>query len=65
MSHSHFGPFPAITRSSQVVLHAHAASEPARVASLLCLLDPRSGAMLKSKPRALTSNQTALVEVRK
>ncbi|BBN07085.1 elongation factor 1 alpha-like protein [Marchantia polymorpha subsp. ruderalis] len=52
-----------ILRGGQVVLHAHHARESAKVAELVALLDSKSGAVVRKKPRCLTANQSALIEI--
>jgi len=47
----------------QVVLHVHHARQPARVDQLVSLLDPKKGTVLRQRPRHLTANQSAIVEV--
>lgn len=44
-------------------MHAHAAQGNGHIRALGPLLDPRSGDILKQRPRALTRGQTAEVEV--
>ncbi|KAG6552677.1 hypothetical protein Mapa_005624 [Marchantia paleacea] len=52
-----------ILRGGQVVLHAHHARESAKIAELVALLDSKSGAVVRKKPRCLTANQSALIEI--
>jgi len=55
---------PLILRNDvQVVLHVHHARQPARVDQLVSLLDPKKGTVLRQRPRHLTANQSAIVEV--
>ena len=46
-------------------MHVHHARQPARVAQLVSLLDPKKGTVLRQRPRCLTANQSAIVEVNK
>jgi elongation factor 1 alpha-like protein len=52
-----------ILKGSQVVLHVHHARQPARVDQLVSLLDPKKGTVLRQRPRHLTANQSAIVEI--
>ncbi|KAG0597182.1 hypothetical protein M758_UG318500 [Ceratodon purpureus] len=52
-----------ILKGSQVILHVHHARQPARVDQLMCLLNPKKGTVLKQRPRHLTANQSAIVEI--
>jgi elongation factor 1 alpha-like protein len=52
-----------LLRGAAVTLHAHTAREAARVTALQALLDPRTGAVLRERPRFLTAGQAALVQV--
>ncbi len=52
-----------ILRGAQVTLHAHALRGAATVTALLSLLDPRTGAETRARPRCLLPGQSALVEV--
>ncbi|KAL3688674.1 hypothetical protein R1sor_014983 [Riccia sorocarpa] len=52
-----------VLRGSQVVLHAHHAKESAKVADLVALLEAKTGAVVRKKPRCLTSNQSAIIEI--
>ncbi|KAG2439867.1 hypothetical protein HYH02_010497 [Chlamydomonas schloesseri] len=55
-------PVPLL-RGQAVTLHAHVAREEGHISALVALLDPRSGEVLKARPRCLTRGQSALVEV--
>ncbi|GIM12701.1 hypothetical protein Vretimale_15995, partial [Volvox reticuliferus] len=55
-------PVPLL-RGHVVTLHAHVAREEGHITALLATLDPRTGDVIKSRPRCLTKGQTALVEV--
>ncbi|GIL62839.1 hypothetical protein Vafri_17011 [Volvox africanus] len=55
-------PVPLL-RGHVVTLHAHVAREEGHITALLATLDPRTGDVVKSRPRCLTKGQTALVEV--
>merc|ERR1712059_10693 len=52
-----------ITKGYPVVLHYGCVAEQATVKRLVSLLNKSSGEVVKSKPRFLTGNCTALVEV--
>lgn len=47
----------------QVSVHVHAAVEAAQVSRLISILNPKSGEVMKARPRALTKGQTAVLEV--
>lgn len=47
----------------QVTIHAHAAMENGHVSQLIATVDPKTGETSKKKPRVLTKNQSAVVEV--
>ena len=47
----------------QVSVHVHATHESGQVSQLVTLLNPKTGAVVKARPRVLTKGQTALVEV--
>ncbi|CAI7824053.1 unnamed protein product [Closterium sp. NIES-54] len=49
--------------SHQAILHAHAAKEACRIAALTAILDAKTGAVARAKPRAVGSNQSAIVEL--
>lgn len=46
-----------------VALQAHAIRESGQISQLISRVDPKSGEVIKSKPRCLTKGQTALIEV--
>ena len=46
----------------QVSIHVHAAAEAAQVSRLVSVLNPKSGEVMKARPRALTKGQTAELE---
>ena len=48
---------------SQVILHAYAASVEARVSALVAALDPKTGNVTRERPRCLTKNLSAVVEL--
>ncbi|KAJ7527947.1 hypothetical protein O6H91_16G077400 [Diphasiastrum complanatum] len=52
-----------LLRGTQVVLHAHHAKDPARIAELVSLLDLKTGAVIRQSPRCLTANQRAVIQV--
>eukprot|EP00898_Chlorokybus_atmophyticus_P006570 jgi/Chlat1/6914/Chrsp52S06586 len=52
-----------ILRGATVVVHAHNAQESGSISELVALLDPKSGAVAKSKPRAIMKRQSALVDI--
>ncbi|KAK9830139.1 hypothetical protein WJX72_009959 [[Myrmecia] bisecta] len=52
-----------ILKGQQVTLHAHSARETGQISHLLAALNPKTGEVTKSKPRALLKGQTALVEI--
>ncbi|KAL2611553.1 hypothetical protein R1flu_023245 [Riccia fluitans] len=52
-----------ILRGAQVVLHGHHAKESATVAELGALLDSKTGTIVRTKPRCLTANQSAIIEI--
>ena len=41
----------------------HAATEAAQISRLISVLNPKTGEVLKARPRALTKGQTAVLEV--
>ena len=47
----------------QVSVHVHAAHEAGRLSRLISLLHPKSGQVVRARPRALAKGATALVEV--
>ncbi|EFJ41150.1 elongation factor-like protein, partial [Volvox carteri f. nagariensis] len=55
-------PVPLL-RGHVVTLHAHAAREEGHITALTATLDPRTGEVVKSRPRCLTKGQIALLEV--
>ncbi|CAM6034630.1 unnamed protein product [Sphagnum compactum] len=52
-----------ILPGSQVVFHAHHVRRPARISQLISLLDPKTGGIIRQRPRHLTANQSAVIEV--
>lgn len=52
-----------LLRGASLVLHAHSAKQPVRISELVSLLDPKSGQVAKAKPRVVTKNQSAVVEL--
>lgn len=48
---------------STVVLHAYTLAVEAKVSALIHQLDPKSGEITKTRPRCLTRNMSALVEL--
>ncbi|KAJ6814759.1 HBS1-like protein [Iris pallida] len=48
---------------TQVEFHIHHAKEAARVVKIVSLLDPKTGKVSKSLPRALKAKQSAIIEV--
>ena len=46
----------------QVSIHVHAAAEAAQISRLVSVLNPKSGEVMKARPRALTKGQTAVLE---
>ena len=46
----------------QVTIHVHAAAEPAHISRLVSVLNPKSGEVVKARPRVLTKGQTAVLE---
>jgi len=52
-----------ITKGYPVVLHYGCVSEQATVKKLLSLLNKSTGEVVKAKPRCLTGNQSAVVEI--
>lgn len=48
---------------SQLEFHIHHAKEPAKVSSILSVLDPKTGKVTKKSPRCLIAKQSAVVEV--
>ncbi|CAI7833584.1 unnamed protein product, partial [Closterium sp. NIES-53] len=51
-----------LLRGTNAILHAHAAKEACRIAALTAILDAKTGAVARAKPRAVGSNQSAIVE---
>ena len=51
------------TVTPQVSIHVHAAAEAAQISRLVSVLNPKSGEVMKARPRALTKGQTAVLEV--
>ena len=47
----------------QVSIHMHAAVEAAQILRLVSVLNPKTGEVMKARPRALIKGQTAVVEV--
>ena len=47
----------------QVTLHAHASQESGHVSHLISLLDSKTFAVSKNKPRCLLKGQSAMVEI--
>lgn len=47
----------------QVTVHAHAAMENGHISNLLSTIDVKTGETSKKKPRVLTKNQSAVIEV--
>ncbi|GJP49526.1 hypothetical protein CLOM_g8726 [Closterium sp. NIES-68] len=52
-----------LLRGTNAILHAHAAKEACRIVSLTAILDSKTGAVAKARPRAVGSNQSAIVEL--
>lgn len=52
-----------LLRGTSLVLHAHSAKQPVRISELVSLLDPKSGQVARAKPRVVTKNQSAVVEL--
>ncbi|CAI5966272.1 unnamed protein product [Closterium sp. NIES-64] len=52
-----------LLRGTNAILHAHAAKEACRVVALTAILDAKTGAVARAKPRAVGSNQSAVVEL--
>jgi elongation factor 1 alpha-like protein len=52
-----------LLKGAAVTLHAHTAREAGRVSALLALLNARTGAVIRDRPRFLTAGQAALVQV--
>ena len=50
--------------SKQATLHAHTARETGHISRLIAVLHPRTGKVMKARPRVLLPGQTAIVEVR-
>lgn len=46
-----------------MVLHSHTAEEEGTVKKLLYILNPKTGEVIKNKPRCLIKRQTAVIEV--
>ncbi|KAG2498490.1 hypothetical protein HYH03_003742 [Edaphochlamys debaryana] len=55
-------PVPLL-KGTPVTLHAHVAREEGHITALTATLDPRTGEVVKARPRCLTKGQSALVEV--
>ena len=53
----------ADTAEMQVTIHAHAAMENGHISQLVATVDPKTGESSKKKPRVLTKNQSAIIEV--
>ena len=51
------------TVPAQVSIHVHAAVEAAQILRLVSVLNPKTGEVMKARPRALIKGQTAVVEV--
>jgi elongation factor 1 alpha-like protein len=45
------------------VFHVHHVRRPARISQLISLLDPKTGGIIRQRPRHLTANQSAVIEV--
>ncbi|CAI5468707.1 unnamed protein product [Closterium sp. Yama58-4] len=52
-----------LLRGTNAILHAHAAKEACRIAALTAILDAKTGDIARAKPRAVGSNQSAIVEL--
>ncbi|CAI5504099.1 unnamed protein product [Closterium sp. Naga37s-1] len=52
-----------LLRGTNAILHAHAAKEACRIATLTAILDAKTGAVARAKPRAVGSNQSCIVEL--
>lgn len=52
-----------VLKGAACSLHAHVLREAGVVSGLLSLLDGKSGEVLRQRPRCLTKNQTAVVEI--
>lgn len=48
---------------AQVSVHVHAAVEAAQISRLVSVLNPKTGEVMKARPRALAKGQTAVLEV--
>ena len=47
-----------------MVLHSHSAAEEASVSRLVSLLSPKTGEVVRERPRVLTKGQNAIVQLR-
>lgn len=52
-----------ITLGTRFIVHRGRINAPAKISKIIATLDKSNGQILKNKPRHLTSNQTAIVEV--
>ncbi|KAA8904291.1 hypothetical protein TRICI_005517 [Trichomonascus ciferrii] len=52
-----------ITLGTRFIVHRGRINAPAKISKIIATLDKSNGQVLKNKPRHLTSNQTAIVEV--
>jgi elongation factor 1 alpha-like protein len=52
-----------ITLGTRFIVHRGRINAPAKISKIVATLDKSNGQVLKNKPRHLTSNQTAVVEV--
>jgi len=52
-----------ITKGSPAVYHSQSLNEPANITRLISQLNKTTGEVVKSKPRCLTKNMTAVVEI--
>ena len=51
------------TIGQNLIVHCHAAMSPGKISKMLSLHDPKTGEVMKKKPRILKSYQTATVEI--
>ena len=51
------------TLGQNIAVHCHAALAPGKITKMLSLHDPKTGEVIKKRPRLLKSFQTATVEV--
>ena len=47
----------------QVSVHVHAAVEAGQISRLVSVLNPKTGEVMKARPRALSKGQTAVLEI--